>query len=139
MSSTKSVKTMSSSKSTSSTKRKPGVNAAPPAETKKKRSAISSESFHWTDKRDEAFTALIISNHVYNQNTSAQTKRMWEKTVKECFDQDIFKDDKIKFYDASEDDAEARKALIRRFKSRVTVLEKNCEAFISGNSFCNTL
>ena len=55
---------------------------------------------------------------------------MWELTVKECFDQDCFADDKIKWYDASVTDADLHEALIRRFKSRFSILKKNWEAFM---------
>ena len=113
-------KIVSTTKSTSSLKKRPVDEEVPLVESKKKRSAISSENFHWADNRDEAFTSLIISKHVFSQSTSAQQKRMCEKTVKEYFDQDIFVDDKVKFYDALATDTELREALIRRFKSRLT-------------------
>ena len=60
---------------------------------------------------------------------------MWELTIKECFDQDCFADDKLKWYDALSTKVELRDALIRRFKSRLTTLKKNCEAFMKGDFF----
>ena len=99
---------------------------------KKMKNPMSGETFHWTDERDETFTSLVISNHVNSQKTSAQQNQMWLKTVKECFDQDSFVNDKVKWYDSSEDDVKLRDALLRRFKSRLSVLKKNCDAFMAG-------
>ena len=58
--------------------------------------------------------------------------------MKQCFDQDCFKDDKDKWYDASTNNTELREALIRRFKSRLATLKTTCDTFMKGISLLST-
>ena len=126
---------MSSSKASSSSsnkKKSPPVNAKNGGTNKRAKKANAGDYFHWTDERDEAFTSLIITNQVNSQKTTLKQKQSWDLTVKQCFDQDCFDNDKLKWFDGLADKPDLREALIRRFKSRLATLKTTCDTFMKS-------